>query len=155
MKIIEKRNDIMAFDWELRTVKQNKELKEQGGPYASLHDGNKMTMSVCNTLCAVYNIPTTQEKSILFGAYMVFIWFHNHCKLALLGPEAQGAYERFVQQTWPLYGLCVCWLDLFPTELVQVINIHIYVKYCNCNKKQPHQYHHRVAGGTNWYCWYQ
>ena len=44
-----------------------------GGPYASLLDGNKMTTYVCNTLCAVYNIPTTQEKSIFFRAYMVFI----------------------------------------------------------------------------------
>ena len=44
-----------------------------GGPYASLLDGNKMTKYVCNTLCAVYNIPTTQEKSIFFGAYKVFI----------------------------------------------------------------------------------
>ena len=48
-------------------------------------------MYVCNILCALYNIPTTHGKSIFFRAYMVFLCFHNHCNLALLGSEAQGS----------------------------------------------------------------
>merc|ERR1712101_40651 len=50
-----------------------------------------MTTYVCNILCALYNIPTTQGKFIFFRAYMVFLCFHNHCNLALLGSEAQGS----------------------------------------------------------------
>ena len=80
----------------------------RGGPYASLFDGNKMTTYVCNTLCAVYNIPTTQGKSIFFGAYMVFLWFHNHCKLALLRSEAQ----------WSICEFC-------PTSLAGFLGFHM------------------------------
>ena len=50
-----------------------------------------MTTYVCNILCALYNIPTTHGKSVFFRAYMVFLCFHNHCNLALLGSEAQGS----------------------------------------------------------------
>ena len=83
-------------------------IAARGGPYASLLDGIKMTTYVCNTLCAVYNIPTTQEKSIFFGAYMVFLWFHNHCKLALLGPEAQRS---------------IC--EICPTNLAGFLGFHM------------------------------
>ena len=48
-------------------------IAARGGLYASLFDGIKMTKYVCHILCAIYNIPTTQEKSIFFGAYMVFL----------------------------------------------------------------------------------
>ena len=48
-------------------------ITARGGLYASLFDGIRMTTYVCNILCAIYNIPTTQGKSIFFGAYMVFL----------------------------------------------------------------------------------
>ena len=49
----------MVIDIELRTTEQKKESEEydkklyKWGPYASLHDGNKTTMYICNTFCKV------------------------------------------------------------------------------------------------------
>ena len=46
----------------------------KGGLYASLFDGIRMTMYVCNILCALYNIHATHGKSIFFSAYMIFLY---------------------------------------------------------------------------------
>ena len=61
-----------------------------GGLYASLSDGIRMTMYVCNFLCALYNIHASHGKSIFFSA----IWyFYVHCDLVLFASEAHGICE--------------------------------------------------------------
>ena len=44
-------------------------IVDKGGPYASLHDGNKMTTYVCNTLyIALYNnIQYTTVKCVTYS----------------------------------------------------------------------------------------
>ena len=74
-------------------------ITARGGLYASWLDGIKMTTYVCNILCTIYNIPTTQGKiHILIWYFYDFIiianWLSSDLKLI-------GAYGRFVQQTWP------------------------------------------------------
>ena len=59
------------------------------GLYASLFDGIRMTMYVCNILCALYNIHATHGKSIFFSAYMVFL-----CSLRFGSLRIWGSWEH-------------------------------------------------------------
>ena len=93
-----------------------------GGPFASLHDGNKTTTVVhmhhCmmairwQHMCAMLYVQYLTHLPSMENPYSLeliwyFLWFYYHCKMTLLGPVAQGAYERSVHLTWPPYGLYI------------------------------------------------
>ena len=125
-------------------------IAARGGLYASLFDGIKMTKYVCHILCAIYNIPTTQEKSIFFGAYMVFLWFHNHCKLALLGSEAQWSICEFCPTS--LAGFLGFHRNLLVQDSIWIYLFGTVSHYGYTVEPSPHAQRARPVQSAGWGC---
>ena len=125
-------------------------IAARGGLYASLFDGIKMTTYVCNIFCAIYNIPTTQGKSFFFRAYMVFLQFHNHCKLALLGSEAQWSICEFCPTS--LAGFLGFHRNLLVQDSIWIYLFGTVSHYGYTVEPSPHAQRARPVQSAGWGC---